>query len=120
MRPKLKDIRKQRGYKTAEEFAKTLNISVNTYRNYEQGVRGITLELACELCNALECSIDELAGRKTATPTLTPYERELIAAARACDNTRKQSLLIAAKDAAMCSSVATGGGGGTQRESTIA
>lgn len=61
---RLKELRKAAGYKTAEAFADRMGMKVKTLRNYEQGVTDYTLEFACEVCNVLGCTLDELAGRE--------------------------------------------------------
>ena len=63
MKTMLQQIRKERGYKSAKAFAERIGIPVPTYTNYEQGTREIGLQTACELADALECTLDELAGR---------------------------------------------------------
>lgn len=45
-------------------------MSVNTCTNYEQGVRPLSLEQAWEFADALDCTLDELAGRKRPRKTL--------------------------------------------------
>lgn len=63
MKTQLQRIRKARGYKSAKAFAEFIGMSPRTYTNYEQGVSSLTLELAWEFADALECTLDELAGR---------------------------------------------------------
>ena len=64
MELRLKEIRKKRGFKSARAFATSIGLQEKTYRNYEQGQRTLTLPIACGLCDALDCSLDDLAGRK--------------------------------------------------------
>lgn len=64
MKPGLQRIRKERGYSSAREFAEHIGWSVGSYTNYEQGTREMTLKVAWELADYLECSIDEIAGRE--------------------------------------------------------
>lgn len=63
MKTQLQRIRKERGFKSAKEFADYIGMSVRTYTNYEQGITSPTLEKAWEFADALECTLDELAGR---------------------------------------------------------
>lgn len=64
MKTQLQRIRKQRGFKSAKEFADHIGMSVRTYTNYEQGISSPTLEKAWEFADALECTLDDLAGRE--------------------------------------------------------
>lgn len=64
MKTQLQRIRKERGYKSAKAFADFMGMNVHTYTDYEQGRRTFTLESAWEFADALECTIDELAGRE--------------------------------------------------------
>lgn len=63
MKTQLQRIRKERGFKSARAFAEHIGMSKDTYTNYEQGARPITLELAWEFADVLGCTLDELAGR---------------------------------------------------------
>ena len=60
MKTNLKQLRKAAGWSNADDFAKSINMPPKTYRNYEQGIRTIGLDVASELCNALGCSINDL------------------------------------------------------------
>lgn len=64
METRLKEIRKAKGFKSAKAFAESIGMQEKTYRNYEQGVRNLYLDVACELCTALGCTLDELVGRE--------------------------------------------------------
>ena len=63
MKTQLQAIRKQAGYKSAKAFADHIGMPVGTYTDYEQGRRMFTLEKAWEFADALDCTLDELAGR---------------------------------------------------------
>lgn len=60
---RLQEIRKSRGWKSARAFAEHIGMPVSTYTNYEQGKRPLMFDTAIDLCNALDCTLDELAGR---------------------------------------------------------
>lgn len=64
MKTQLQNIRRARGFKSAKAFAEYMGMSVGTYTQYEQGQIGLTLEKAWEFADALECTLDDLAGRK--------------------------------------------------------
>lgn len=63
MKTQLQRIRKQRGFSSAKAFAEHIGMRPRTYTNYEQGVTSLTLEKAWEFADALQCTIDDLAGR---------------------------------------------------------
>lgn len=63
MKTQLQRIRKERGFKSAKAFAEHVGMNVYTYTDYEQGRRDFTLEVAWMFADALECTLDELAGR---------------------------------------------------------
>lgn len=62
MKTNLKEIRKAAGWSNADDFARSINIPPKTYRNYEQGVRALNLEVACEICNALGCTLNDITS----------------------------------------------------------
>lgn len=64
MKTQLQRIRKQRGFKSARAFADHIGMNPHTYTDYEQGRRTFTLESAWEFADALNCTLDELAGRE--------------------------------------------------------
>lgn len=64
MKTQLQRIRKERGFKSAKAFADHIGMNPHTYTDYEQGRRTFTLESAWEFADALECTLDDLAGRK--------------------------------------------------------
>lgn len=63
-KPNIQAMRKRAGFKSAKDYAEYKGMSVNTYTNYEQGVRPISLVLAWEFADDFNCTLDELAGRK--------------------------------------------------------
>ena len=81
METQLQNLRKRAGYKSAKAFANKIGMNVYTYTNYEQGKANFTLAQAWEFADVLECSLDELAGRKWPPDDLTsidPRRRTLI------------------------------------------
>ena len=79
MRPKLQEIRKARGFKSAKSFAEHIGMSVGTYTQYEQGQIGLSLEKAWEFADILDCTLDELAGRKRRSRSFAdPRKEELM------------------------------------------
>lgn len=81
METQLKNLRKKAGYKSAKAFAERIGMNVYTYTNYEQGKANFTLAQAWEFADVLECSLDELAGRRWPPDDLTtmdPRRRTMI------------------------------------------
>lgn len=88
MDTRIKEIRKSRGFKSAAAFAASIGMQEKTHRNFEQGVRNLYLDVACDLCDALGCSLDELVGRDV-EKKFTDAELHLIECFRACDEDGK-------------------------------
>lgn len=102
----LKQIRKSRGL-TQKQAAELLDMNFYTYRSWEQGLVEIDLKDTLKICNAFDCSPNELAGwtlSKKNCPTLSdPFEIELINCYRASTDTRKAGILQVARDSAAMS-----------------
>ena len=64
MNTRLRELRKLAGYQTAMEFAEALGVPYTTYASWETNARGIPWNHAVAICDKLDCSLDELAGRK--------------------------------------------------------
>lgn len=92
MNIRLKELRKMRGYRSARAFAASVGIQERTYRNYEQNERSLSLEVACKICDALNCSLDDLAGRKR-----PEVETELIDILRNISPEGQKQLMIYAR-----------------------
>lgn len=78
MKTQLQRIRKEKGFKSAKAFADRIGMSARTYTNYEQGVTSLTLEKAWEFADALECTLDELAGREWPRPAFADADQEAL------------------------------------------
>lgn len=78
MKTQLQRIRKEKGFKSAKAFAEHIGMSKNTYTNYEQGTRPLSLETAWEFADALECTLDELAGREWPRPAFADPGQEAL------------------------------------------
>ena len=65
----LRSIREDNDIKQ-RELAKLLNVSQNTYSQYENGVIALTAEVLIRLADYYHCSIDYLLDRTT-DPTFT-------------------------------------------------
>lgn len=60
----LQELRKQAGYRTAPEFARTMDIPESTYARYESSPDKIPLDKAWRLADVFGCSIDAIVGRE--------------------------------------------------------
>lgn len=78
MKTNLQAIRKAAGYKSAKAFAEYINMSVGTYTQYEQGQISLSLEKAWEFADALDCTLDELAGRKRPNKDQFDHHKEAL------------------------------------------
>jgi transcriptional regulator with XRE-family HTH domain len=106
MKTNLQECRKNAGFKSAKAFADHIGMSVNTYTNYEQGRRPMTLEQAWEFADELDCTLDELAGREWSAQSEAPPDPvrdELNALYSSCTPQRRQRLVEYARDAALAS-----------------
>ena len=109
MKTNLKQIRKDAGWANADDFAAFIGIPAKTYRNYEQGVRKIGLDVASEICNALGCTIEDLisvsykdiAAEIFRYDSLESDEIELVAKYREMDSDHRKMLLQMAHSFAM-------------------
>ena len=61
----LKKLRKDKGYKTMQDFCNAASISFSTYQNYETGKRLPTAEILMQLADFYHVSTDYLLGRTT-------------------------------------------------------
>jgi len=79
LKTNLQAMRKRAGYKSAREFADHAGINVNTYTNYEQGKANMSLVQAWELADLLDCTLDELAGRRVPEqPSISTDEQRVL------------------------------------------
>ena len=88
----LQKARKAAGFKSARAFAENMMYNANTYTDWEQGRHTFTVEQACEMADALGCTLDELAGRETSAPALSPRERAVVDAYRHEDATGRAAI----------------------------
>lgn len=86
----LKDLRRQKGFKSAQDFCEAVGISYNTYQNYETGKRIPTADILCALADFYGVTTDYLLGRSEDAGTLLdrvqtdeelPFEARVLAAA---------------------------------------
>lgn len=90
MKIPLQKLRKEAGFRSAKAFAESLEISVATYTDWEQGRRLPALDVLWQIADALGeamgryVSLDELVGRDwpRIESSLSPAERTLLDAYR--------------------------------------
>lgn len=68
--------RKEAGFRSAKAFADRLGLEPRTYTSYEQGVRSFSIDQACELASALNCSLDDLVGFRSSTQDFSGEKQE--------------------------------------------
>lgn len=73
---KLREYRKNAGLKQWQ-MAEALDVKLPTYRTWENQSRKLSLERACECADLLECTVDELAGRKSVREYTDPRQEQL-------------------------------------------
>ena len=102
-RLKLKEMRKASGL-TQKEVAERADVKLATYRTWEQGVSGISLEKAYALAMVLGCSVNDLCGwpkgKNEGREFQDDFEAELLRCYRASTPDRKDRILDTARDAA--------------------
>lgn len=63
----IQELRRERGYRSAREFADALGISPSSMSRYDNQPDSIPTKVAWEMADKLGCSIDEVVGRKLVT-----------------------------------------------------
>lgn len=111
MKTNLKEIRKARGYKNAKEFAESIGMQEKTYRNYENGSRNLYLDVACKLCTALNCTLEDLTATDYFVVNLDVDEKEkeeeekMLQLWRNADSRARRLAVIALEDGQKSNSV---------------
>ena len=73
----LKRLRKLAGYKTQKDFAERLGIPERTYGSWGREEVAISFPQACACADLLDCTLDELAGRKLVREYTDPRQEQL-------------------------------------------
>ena len=63
----IKDLRQEKGYRSAREFADALGIATSSMSRYDKDPETIPLKHAWAMADLLGCSIDEVVGREPVT-----------------------------------------------------
>lgn len=103
----LKTIRKASGM-TQKEVAEKAGVSLGTYRTWEQGTSGMSLENAYIISGVLGCTPNDLCDWYATHPRerprpANPAHGELARCYDACTPERRRSLMQQAEDAALAS-----------------
>lgn len=102
MTSKMKQIREQKGL-GQKEVAARLNMPVRTYGSYERGERTLSLDIAAQIADVFEVTIDELMNREYTVPVLTLNweERTLVRLYRNMSEAQKNALMEVARSMAI-------------------
>lgn len=63
----IKDLREEKGYRSAREFADAVGIATSSMSRYDRDPETIPMKHAIAMANLLGCSIDEIVGRTPVT-----------------------------------------------------
>lgn len=67
MAKSIQDLRRERGYRSAREFADALGVSPSSLSRYDRDPESIPVKAAWAMADLLGCSIDEVVGREPVT-----------------------------------------------------
>ena len=63
----IQELRREKGYRSAREFADALGISPSSMSRYDNQPDSIPVKVAWQMADRLDCSIDEVVGRMPVT-----------------------------------------------------
>jgi len=63
----IQELRREKGFRSAREFADALGISPSSMSRYDNQPDTIPVKVAWQMANILDCSIDEVVGRMPVT-----------------------------------------------------
>lgn len=63
----IQELRREKGFRSAREFAESLGISPSSMSRYDKDPETIPVKVAWAMADALDCSIDEIVGRTRVT-----------------------------------------------------
>ena len=106
---RLKKVRKETGM-TQKEVAEKANVSLGTYRTWEQGTSGMSLEMAYIVADVLGCTPNDLCNWYATHPRerprqtrLDPEREALLANYDRCTPERRERILTDAREKALLS-----------------
>ena len=89
----LQAMRRRAGFRSAREFAEFAGVNTKTYTNHEQGHAAMSLLQAWEYADILDCTLDELAGRRVPSqPFIDSAEQHVIDCYRLTDARGKAAI----------------------------
>ena len=102
MKLRMMELRKAAGYESRADFACAVNMAERRVKALERGENKMTLEDACIIADALNCTLDELVGRETPLIAHTDthkseQERRLLNAFRGLDTSDQKFVIRTAK-----------------------
>lgn len=117
MKPRIKELRTAAGFKTRQALVDALgkDYTVRKLTSWETGERMLSLSQACDIADALGCTLDELAGRDFRAPERRdPARAEFDGIMTGLTPPERGRVLQAARDRAELESLRreTGEGGG--------
>ena len=97
----IKQMRERAGL-SQQQVADVLKIRVGRYGDWERETREINLREAIKLADLFNCTLDELAGRKSpnAQPSISADEQTIIDTYRAAGRLGKRVILATAREVA--------------------
>ena len=106
MKLSMRTLRKSHGF-TQEELAKAVGATKRQVGAWERGENDLPMDFAVAIADALECTIDDIAGRETRyyfvdtsqrpQDALTDEERDLLDTFRALDDRGRREALYAVR-----------------------
>ena len=75
MAKSIKDLRQEKGYRSAREFADALGIATSSMSRYDRDPETIPLKHAWAMADLLGCSIDEIVGRGHVTAGISGMQQ---------------------------------------------
>lgn len=63
----IQELRREKGFRSAREFAEALGISPSSMSRYDKDPEAIPIKIAWSMADKLDCSIDEIVGRSHVT-----------------------------------------------------
>ena len=92
MEIRLRELREAKGLKVSQ-MVQRLGVQDSRYRKWESNSAQIPLEFACRCADILQCTLDELAGRRVPEkPSITPEEQRVLDVYRATDERGRNSI----------------------------
>ena len=90
---RLKELRTELGL-SQQKMAEAIGCQQTAYMRYERGLRQPSFELLLKMSEVFNVSTDYLLGKDVPNdPLLSPYEKELILAAREADTRAREDAL---------------------------